>query len=502
MKNKHKNEVLYETWLKNQTEEDKIFVFDNGLLVVFFERVFGFKLDDSMISMFTFKNKYRKQTGLICDHLNYFVKYYDPDRRYITALLKIKTLLDSRETHLSKESFIKLLYDFIITEPILEQVNAFVDLNNTRSIECEKKTVKYGKASSFTDEHNTILYRMSVCTNLMIPLILHYTHRFTHSTKMFLINEFYDPLFDICGKGVNLKEKLFNFILDATASSQKRDAGTWEQKALLGDFDPISFAETRLQNIVSNIIPKLDFTENDHNIALIRRTVTSDFINFTRERYTLYPTEISDERDNDDSLSQQDKIEMTILRKDLSNIVISTVNKETVIRKLEESLKLNIDKKEIEYYKKHFHPTDFQMGLIELYFAKYFNGFSEMESLSADQLAKLVIIMKYQMQAQKYKYLQHMIVGDMKERNSTKTLRSMKFIEKIEKSSVYKRLVEMKYSKLLKLKGDRIILDQLSILLKTRFSFIDFNNKELLDKEIVIDEDMVCEEFLTFLSKI
>lgn len=157
-----KNKILYENWVKNQKEEDKVFVFDNGILIVFFERMLNFKLDDNLISMFTFKSKYRKQTALICNHLNYFVKFYDPDKLYVTALFKIKTLLDTRVGHLSEESFIKLLYDTIITEPILEQVNALVELNNTRSIECEVKTAKYGKETSFTDEHNAILYRMSV----------------------------------------------------------------------------------------------------------------------------------------------------------------------------------------------------------------------------------------------------------------------------------------------------------------------------------------------------
>lgn len=499
---KNNNKVLYEDWVINQKEEDKVFVFDNGILVVFFERLFGFELEDSTISMFTFKSKYRKQTGLICNHLNYFVKYYDPDKRYITALLKIKTLLDSRETHISKESFIKLLYDTIITDQILEQVFALVDLNNRRSIECEKKTKKYGKESSFTDQHNTILYRMSMCTNLLIPLILHYSHRFTHANKMFIINDYYDPLFEICGKGVNLKEKIFSFILNETANSQKRDAVVWEQKALMGGFDPISFAETKLQNIVSNIIPKLDYTENSHNIALIRSTVSSDFRNFTKEPYKLFPMEISDEKDSDDSLSQQDKMEMTLLRTDLSNIIISAVNKETVLDKLQDKLKIKVSEKEMKYYKKHYKPTDFQIEMIKLYFAKYFNGFSEMSSLSSDQFAKLVVLMKYQMQAQGYKYMQHMIIGKMMDRTTTKTLRSIKFVEKIENSVMYKRLIDKKYSKLLKLKGERVILDELSILLKTRFSFIDYNNQELLGKVIEIDEDLVCDEFLLFLSNI
>ena len=496
------NKILYENWVKNQKEEDKVFVFDNGILIVFFERLLNFKLDDNMIGMFTFKSKYRKQTALISNHLNYFVKFYDPDKLYVTALFKIKTILDTRVGHLSEESFIRLLYDTIITEPILQQVNALVELNNTRSIECEVKTAKYGKESSFTDEHNAILYRMAMCTNLLIPLILHYSHRFMHTNKMFIINKYYDPLFEICGRGVNLKEKLFAFILKETQDSQKRDAQIWHQRELIGDFDPISFAETRLQNIVSNIIPKLDYNENSHNIALIRSKVSRDFRNFTNEKYKLFPTEILDEKDSDDSLSQQDKMEMSMLRTDLSNVVISTVNKETVLNNLQKSLKVEISQDEINYYKKNYRPTDFQLELIKLYFAKYFNGFSEMEALSSEQFARLVILMKYKMQSQGYRYMQHLIVGKMLDRSTNKTMRSLKFVDKIEQSDRYKRLVEKKYAKLLKLKGPRVILDVLSTLLKTKFEFIDYNNQDLQGKVINIDEDLVSDEFLLFWGNI
>ena len=125
-----------------------------------------------------------------------------------------------------------------------------------------------------------------------------------------------------------------------------------------------------------------------------------------------------------------------------------------------------------------------------------------MSSLTSDEFSTLVIIMKYKMQSEGYKYLQHMIIGHMLDKNVTKTMRSHKFIDKIEQSSTYKRLVEKKYRKLLKLKGDRIILDKLSLLLKTKFSFIDYNNKKMLGKPIEINEDMVCDEFLLFLSNI
>ena len=76
-----------------------------------------------------------------------------------------------------------------------------------------------------------------------------------------------------------------------------------------------------------------------------------------------------------------------------------------------------------------------------------------------EQFARLVILMKYKMQSQGYKYLQHMIIGKMLDRTTTKTMRSLKFVDKIEQSDRYKRLVEKKYAKLLKLKGPRVILE-------------------------------------------
>ena len=497
------NKILYENWVKNQKEEDQVFVFEKGVIIVFFERLLKFELDEnSPIGMFSFNGKYRRQTDLICNHLNYFIKFYDPDRLYVTALFKIKTLLDSREQDLSEKSFIKLLYDTIMIEPIMEQVNALVKLNNVRSIENEINTAKYGREASFTDEHNAILYRMAMCSNLIIPLIVHYLNRFKKQTKSFLIDYYFDPLFDICGKGVNLKEKIFRFILNESKTSEKRDAQIWHQRELIGEYDPISFAEMRLKNIISNIIPKLDYTENSHNIALIRSTVQRDYKMFTKETYKLFPSEISDERDSDDSLSQQDKMEMSMLRTDLTNIVISTVNKETVLNNLQQSLKVEISDEEIRFYKKHYRPTDFQMELIKLYFAKYFNGFSEMESLSSEQFVRLVILMKYKMQSQGYKYMQHLIVGQMLDKMTNKSMRSIKFVDKIEQSDRYKRLVEKKYSKLLKLKGPRVILDILSIILKTKFTFVDYRNQDLLGRTIDIDEDLVSDEFLLFLGNI
>jgi hypothetical protein len=42
------NTVLYENWVKNQKEEDQVFVFDNGILMVAFDRMLHFTLPDNM----------------------------------------------------------------------------------------------------------------------------------------------------------------------------------------------------------------------------------------------------------------------------------------------------------------------------------------------------------------------------------------------------------------------------------------------------------------------
>ena len=43
----NENKILYENWVKNQKENDKVFVFDSGIIMVFFERLLKFKLDEN-----------------------------------------------------------------------------------------------------------------------------------------------------------------------------------------------------------------------------------------------------------------------------------------------------------------------------------------------------------------------------------------------------------------------------------------------------------------------
>ena len=53
------NKILYENWVKNQKEEDQVFVFEKGVIIVFFERLLKFELDEnSPIGMFSFNSNF------------------------------------------------------------------------------------------------------------------------------------------------------------------------------------------------------------------------------------------------------------------------------------------------------------------------------------------------------------------------------------------------------------------------------------------------------------
>ena len=47
------NKILYEDWVKNQKEEDKIFIFDNGIMMVAFERLLGYELENNKMFKMT-----------------------------------------------------------------------------------------------------------------------------------------------------------------------------------------------------------------------------------------------------------------------------------------------------------------------------------------------------------------------------------------------------------------------------------------------------------------
>lgn len=78
-------------------------------------------------------------------------------------------------------------------------------------------------------------------------------------------------------------------------------------------------------------------------------------------------------------------------------------------------------------------------------------------------------------------------------------IRNNKFISKIETNYMYQQLVEKKYKHLQELKKD-YILQVLSSIINTNFTYVVYEEPEMLGKPIVYNEDKISDELLFFLK--
>ena len=92
---------------------------------------------DNILDMFDLATKkcYNSQEmrDHMCLYLNYFEKYYDQDKEYLTILCRLKFLIMNGDGY-NKNSFIHDIRRYILSQSIVGKVMALVEYNYTLSL--------------------------------------------------------------------------------------------------------------------------------------------------------------------------------------------------------------------------------------------------------------------------------------------------------------------------------------------------------------------------------
>ena len=183
-------------------------------------------------------------------------------------------------------------------------------------------------------------------------------------------------------------------------------------------------------------------------------------------------------------------------------IIFSNVNINTTIKAIKKKLKIKISKDEINFYMKYHKLNKISKKLIFYYYAKYFNGFRDLNLIKKRQYVLLMLIMKKRLEAKGYIYLNQIISANIKGKVSTRTIRNSKFLEKVSTSSVYQNLIKNKYASLEKMGHGDEIINILSSIINTDFVMIDYYLPEHLGEDIGLDLETISEECLDFINQI
>jgi len=203
---------------------------EKNIIEIPFDKIF--KQDISFLNMF-YINKKMTDCNIMDAIIssNNSILEYDNDNEFMYNYLTVKYKIDKGVY--DDESFIKNLYETIITKNFVKTVDEYVEKNYQFDLD-SKQIEKYNEGLQFTDKHSKILLKISVAMKFIIPLILHYIH-FNPSTQEdlgeYLLMAF-DPLFDIFSPNVDIINKLYESVYSRVIVTRYSDRTFWWINAL------------------------------------------------------------------------------------------------------------------------------------------------------------------------------------------------------------------------------------------------------------------------------
>lgn len=426
----------------------------------------------------------------MCLYLNYFERFYDQEKEYLTILCRIKFLIIYGGY--TKNSFIYDIRRYILSDSIVHKVERMTEDNY--SLTLTYKSIN-NPALQYTDEHAKMLMTMSILMNMCIPLLTHfaYVNKITDIDSFLL--EVYDYILYLY-PDVDIYTKMYETCITNVSKNESRNKGLWAKQDIRG-LDTVIHSENSLENIILNIMPKYTFSQNviSFNFMSINNNTGFQIIDIEYE-YSYVP--LSSSKRDEDSTSDFDKFEASLTKQNeqiyLQNKVNCFGTMETI-----ESIYGPFDMDEVNFYMNELSDENgncinsFQKQLIFNLFYKYFGDSTSINAINKVDYIKLMIAAKKLLLDQYMVILPYVISAKVEKLVGRKTV-NKKEMTKLESSKNYPYIIN-------KYQNDKIIrqiLSTIATIISSDFKIVDYQNQELNGKRIETIPDIVIEEYLLY----
>lgn len=482
----------------NYRADEALVQYNGKIMIVRFDNCFN--VSDDLNRFFVIKDIFVKKLDLITKYINYFITFYDDDNQFITAYYKIKFLIDNKKKvkKLGQQGFIKAVYDILLTPTMVDKIKRMVEDNYMISLSSADDSKKFNKSLEFNDEHGKILLMISTAIKMMIPLMAHFAN--SRKIKKADYFKFFEGLFTLFSDEINIYNKLYLTIQTRVMRDYNGNKPIWFQKEMINGSDPSEFIDIMLKDrIIVDALFKYKFDQSVHsfNISVIGNQLKF----FRQDKYDVTPKMIGYEKDTE-GLSSIDKLVMNMNKIDESLIILSEINIKNTIKKIKKRFNITVEPEEIRYYMKHHKVNKFLMRFVHDYYAKYFEGYNDLLMLTKVQYIELLIILKKKLIYSGNVFLPQIFTGNIQGRLNSRVIQNNKFISRLESSAIYEELVNDKFAAVIELKGENIIINLLSNIINTKFTFVDYDMDDRLGEVIEFNQNSLTDEFLKFLSEI
>lgn len=493
--------VLVDEW--DCQPQDKYVFYDGKLILIPFEDFFKRQELKTFSTFLIKKESYVSKLEDITLYINYFLNFYDTEKELIMIYLRLKYLIDNKvlSNKMSEKDFVKAMYKEIFTPDMVKKIKQMTEDNYYIDVEGEEGD-KYKEELKFDKNDGMCLMNISIGMKLMIPILFHYLN--IHSTiKKIKLYKYYENLFEIftTTNDSNVYDKLWLTTYTRINVSNSRDRTLWNQREIYGE-SRMTYLDAVLKEIlISETIFKYRFHKNI--VSLNYTVLMKQLTYFRKEKYKKTLIEVTNKSDSD-GLSGLDKMEMNSIKIDETHIILSKLNIENIISKIEKGLKtIGIDEDEIEFYREFHTPNKIQVQLVFYHYAKFFGGYRDLNSITRKQYFKLLLMLKKKLELKRYVYLPLLLTGNVINKVNSRKIQNAKFLSKIENSAVYEAIMKNKFYLVDELDKPGII-NILSTLINTNFSYVEYDDPEKTGEAIDISKhvDMLSNEVLNFINDI
>ena len=520
------------TWKPKKSEV--ITESDGNIFIVNFDKVFHSPESKIYNSFCVKKSSYEEHLKLYAQYINYFINKYDTDNELVTAYFRLKYMIDvqNRFTKDNPKALIDAIYEIIFTPSMVDKIirmvhdNYLDDIERPSDNEYKKNAEnKFLESLEFKNIHIEILLRISTAFKIITPVMYHYFTKnkikpddLTEKRDISIVYDFHKPALKLFQGDVDIFNKLFVYVKRKVVDSCFHNEKIFRQREIFGD-DPGLLIEkfVKKQLIAENIV-KYKFNKNwdpkkkkyDENPIGLNKTIMKyQLFFFVKETYSKTLTEMTNTRDSE-GLSASDKMEMNLTKIDKGIIIMSEVNIEDTLRRLQNRYGVNISDKEIEYYMKNQKSSDIQTQLIRSIYSKEFMSYRDQYLVPKRQSIMLQIILKRILFTEAAcrpghnlddVVLPYILTGNVSGKVNTRMVRNSKLLAKIEEDSDYQYLVNYKYKELEELHPG-YIKSILSSYIYTKFTYVTYERPDKFGDEIEAPEDQICHELIQFLKMV
>ena len=358
----------------------------------------------------------------ICHYLNYFCRFYDPDKELASHYVRLKYMMDfgvvtlnGQRFKYTKENFINDIRRYILGSSMCAKVTKMNEDNYSLKLNYKNNS---NQALQYNDTHGRIFMEISVFMNMLIPLISHfvYKEKMTSSQEIDeLFHTIYQFLFDRYIDTVDLKAKLFETANTTIARDQRSNKDLWDKSEIRGMDISVNSLDA-VDTLVLQVMPKYKYNQNMvmYNFTSIRNTAIQYAVGIAYE-YDLVPLS-SSKRDGEDSTSQFDKFEATLGKADEAKFMHNTATAYVVMRNIENNYgpftgdMINFYKMELGRGAKPVINT-FQFKLVTNFFGKLFGSTLPIKTINLDEYIELMISAKKHLAGQNFCILPDIIAG-------------------------------------------------------------------------------------------